>query len=271
MIRFLILAGYFELVMYLNVTGKLNQYINIHYSYLAYISMVLSFILAVVQLILWARKVRTHSHLTGKWAKLTSPLILVFPVLVGLLVPTVTLDSTTVSAKGYYFPLASGSNAQTAAEDNVSIQYLKPDTSSYFTASAYEKEMAKELKKYQGSGELTITTENYMELMELIYVYPDQFMGRSIRFTGFVYNEPNHSGYQYLFRFGIIHCIADSGVYGLLTTGWPQNYANNSWLTVTGKISLEYNQELKQNLPVLQISDATEVQEPKNPYVYRVF
>ena len=50
MLRFLILSGYFELVMYLQVSGKLNQYINIHYSYLAYISMVLSFILAVVQL-----------------------------------------------------------------------------------------------------------------------------------------------------------------------------------------------------------------------------
>ena len=40
MLRFLILSGYFELVMYLQVSGKLNQYINIHYSYLAYISMV---------------------------------------------------------------------------------------------------------------------------------------------------------------------------------------------------------------------------------------
>ena len=39
MIRFLILAGYFELTMYLQLSGKLNQYINLHYSYLAYISM----------------------------------------------------------------------------------------------------------------------------------------------------------------------------------------------------------------------------------------
>jgi len=50
MIRFLILAGYFELTMYLQLSGKLNQYINLHYSYLAYISMFLSFVLALVQL-----------------------------------------------------------------------------------------------------------------------------------------------------------------------------------------------------------------------------
>ncbi|COS13545.1 transposase [Streptococcus pneumoniae] len=42
MIRFLVLAGYFELTIYLHLSGKLNQYINMHYSYLAYISMVAS-------------------------------------------------------------------------------------------------------------------------------------------------------------------------------------------------------------------------------------
>ena len=56
MIRFLILVGYFEITMYLQLTGKLNQYINLHYSYLAYLSMILSFVLAVVQLIIWMKK-----------------------------------------------------------------------------------------------------------------------------------------------------------------------------------------------------------------------
>ena len=60
MLRFLILSGYFELVMYLQVSGKLNQYINIHYSYLAYISMLRSFILAVVQLIVWMKQMKVH-------------------------------------------------------------------------------------------------------------------------------------------------------------------------------------------------------------------
>ncbi len=30
MLRFLILSGYFELMMYLQVSGKLDQYINVH-------------------------------------------------------------------------------------------------------------------------------------------------------------------------------------------------------------------------------------------------
>ena len=63
MFRFLVLAGYFELSMYLQITGKLNQYINTHYAYLAYISMVLSFILAVVQLTIWMKKIKLHLSL----------------------------------------------------------------------------------------------------------------------------------------------------------------------------------------------------------------
>lgn len=271
MIRFLILAAYFELTMYLQLSGKLNQYINTKYSYLAYISMVLSFLLALVQLYTWMKNIKVHSHLTGKLAKVTSPFILVFPVLVGLLVPTVSLDSTTVSAKGYHFPLAAGASKSGVSDDGTAVQYLKPDTSLYFTKSAYQREMKKELKKYKGNQALTITTENYMEVMELIYLFPEEFTDRDIQYTGFVYNEPGRDKYQFLFRFGIIHCIADSGVYGLLTTGNSTKYSDNTWLTVKGRIQMEYDNNLNQTLPVLHIQEMKESKQPSNPYVYRVF
>lgn len=257
--------------MYLYLSGKLNQYINTHYTYLAFISMGLSLILAIVQLIIWVKNLKMHNHLSGKIAALTSPMILVFPILVALLVPTVTLDAKTVSAKGYTFPLSAGSDPETAQQEGTDIQYLRPDTSLYFTASGYQKEMAKSLEKYKGSNLLTITTENYMEVMELIYLYPEDFLGRDIRFTGFVYNEPEHEGAQFLFRFGIIHCIADSGVFGLLTKGGQVSYPDNSWVTVTGQLTLEYHQELGQTLPTLHIKEEKQVNQPENPYVYRVF
>ncbi|MBS4991263.1 MAG: TIGR03943 family protein, partial [Streptococcus thermophilus] len=246
MLRFLILSGYFELVMYLQVSGKLNQYINIHYSYLAYISMALSFILALVQLIVWMKKIKVHSHLSGRVAKGASIVLLAFPVLTGLLVPTVTLDANTVSAKGYHFPLAAGSDPNQANQEGTTTQYLRPDTSSYFTSSAYEKEMTKELAKYKGRETIQITTENYMEVMELIYLYPNDFVGKKVTYTGFVYNDPQTKGYQFIFRFGIIHCIADSGVYGLATTGSDQTFKDNTWVTVTGTITVNYYQNLKQ-------------------------
>ena len=49
MMRFFILLGYFALTLYLQLSGKLSHYINLHYSYLVYISMLLSLLLALVQ------------------------------------------------------------------------------------------------------------------------------------------------------------------------------------------------------------------------------
>ncbi|KXT76886.1 TIGR03943 family putative permease subunit [Streptococcus sp. DD12] len=268
--RFLILAGYFELTMYLQLTGKLNQYINSHYTYLAYLSMFFAFLLALVQLTIWMKQLHWHSHLSSWQARLSSMVLLALPVFIGLLVPTVTLDATTVSAKGYHFPLAAGSTGGTS-QDGTTVQYLKPDTSSYFTKSAYSTEMAKELAKYQKAQSITITSDNYMEIMELIYQFPQEFIGKTVTYTGFIYNDPKVKNYQFAFRFGIIHCIADSGVYGLATTGNTTHYADNTWVTMTGTITQEYHQSLKENIPVLHITDCKTVSQPKNPYVYRVF
>lgn len=217
------------------------------------------------------KNIKVHSHLHGKLAKVTSPMILIIPVFIGLLVPTVSLDSTTVSAKGYHFPLAAGTSTTGLSDDGARVQYLKPDTSLYFTKSAYQREMHKELQAFKGNQPVKITTQNYMQIMELIYLYPDDFANRDIEYTGFVYREPGHDDSQFLFRFGIIHCIADSGVYGLLTKGGKANYPNNTWLTVKGKIHTEYHKALDQNLPVLEIESVHQTQKPDNPYVYRVF
>ena len=194
-----------------------------HYSYLAYISMVLSFILAIVQLYIWMKQVKTHSHLNSRLAKVTSVALLAIPIVVGLTFPTVSLDSQTVSAKGYHFPLSEGTDQAIQTSEGTTSQYLKPDTSSYFSKSAYEKEMRTAADKYLSQDSIQITNENYMEVMEAIYDYPDEFEGKTVQFTGFVYNDPSHANSQFLFRFGIIHCIADSGVYGLLTKEVPVN------------------------------------------------
>lgn len=271
MLRFLILMGYFEVTMYLHLSGKLNQYINLHYSYLAYLSMILSFILAVVQLIIWAKQLTPHSHLTTRSAKITSLGLLTLPLFVALFFPTVSLDASTVSAKGYNFPLAAENDSGTQEQEGTSTQYLRPDTSSFFTKNAYNKELQKSLDRYGHLDQIEVTSENYMEVMEVIYAYPDRFVGKSIRLTGFVYQDPENPKNLFLFRFGIIHCIADSGVFGLLTSGAGQNLTNNTWATAHGRIQLTYHQGLKQSLPTLELDSIQVVEQPQNPYVYRVF
>lgn len=271
MLRFLILVGYFEMTMYLYVTGKLDQYINLHYSYLAFLSMILSFVLAIVQLIVWMKEMKVHSHLQTRTAQLSSFALLLIPLGVAWLFPTVSLNATTVAAKGYHFPLAEGVNGQTQEQEGTTVQYLKPDTSTYFTKKAYQEEMRKVAKQYLDKDVININHDNYMEVMEVIYDYPDEFVGKTVEMTGFVYNDPDNPKQQFLFRFGIIHCIADSGVYGLLTSGQTEHFPNDTWVKARGVIKITYHTSLGQSLPSLELTDLSQIKKPENPYVYRVF
>lgn len=280
MLRFLILSGYFELMMYLQVSGKLDQYINVHYRYLAILSMILSALLALVQLYLWVKNGKaeeeTHKHdhdhdhgLSKPYQRGIAYVLLALPVIVGTLFPTVSLDTTIVEAKGFNFPVSK----ESVGDPEMQTQYLKPDTSIYFNKSDYLDQMSELKEKYGDKQTIEITDENYLEVMELIYNYPSEFIGKKISYEGFVYQTPNDSNADvFLFRFGIIHCVADSGVFGLLTH-MPEGVTvkNDEWYKIEGTIQSDYYQPFKREIPSVVVTNAEKVSAPKNQYVYRSF
>lgn len=280
MLRFLILSGYFELMMYLQVSGKLDQYINVHYRYLAILSMILSALLALVQLYLWVKNGKaeeeTHEHdhdhdhgLSKPYQRGIAYVLLSLPVIVGTLFPTVSLDTTIVEAKGFNFPVSK----ESVGDPEMQTQYLKPDTSIYFNKSDYLDQMNELKEKYGDKQTIEITDENYLEVMELIYNYPSEFIGKKISYEGFVYQTPNDSNADvFLFRFGIIHCVADSGVFGLLTH-MPEGVTvkNDEWYKIEGTIQSDYYQPFKREIPSVVVTNAEKVSAPKNQYVYRSF
>ncbi|EGP4955893.1 TIGR03943 family protein [Enterococcus faecium] len=280
MLRFLILSGYFELMMYLQVSGKLDQYINVHYRYLAILSMILSALLSLVQLYLWVKNGKaeeeTHKHdhdhdhgLSQPYQRGIAYVLLALPVIVGTLFPTVSLDTTIVEAKGFNFPVSK----ESVGDPEMQTQYLKPDTSIYFNKSDYLDQMNELKEKYGDKQTIEITDENYLEVMELIYNYPSEFIGKKISYEGFVYQTPNDSNADvFLFRFGIIHCVADSGVFGLLTH-MPEGVTvkNDEWYKIEGTIQSDYYQPFKREIPSVVVTNAEKVAAPKNQYVYRSF
>ncbi|WP_231450501.1 TIGR03943 family putative permease subunit, partial [Enterococcus hirae] len=276
-----------ELMMYLQVSGKLDQYINVHYRYLAILSMILSALLALVQLYIWIKSdsvkgkkqvdEEVHHHhdhdhdhgLTKPSQRVIAYVLLALPVIVGTLFPTVSLDTTIVEAKGFNFPISK----ESVGDPEMQTQYLKPDTSIYFNKSDYLDQMKKLKEKYDDKQLIKITDENYLEVMELIYNYPSEFIGKKISYEGFVYKTPDgEKEDNFLFRFGIIHCVADSGVFGLLTH-MPEgtNVKNDEWYKVEGTIQSDYYEPFKRDIPVVEVNTLTKIEAPKNQYVYRSF
>lgn len=282
MLRFLILSGYFELMMYLQVTGKLDQFINVHYRYLAILSMVLAFFLAMVQLVTWVKsdgQEVSHSHhhhgiqhdhgLQKRYQRVIAYCLLALPIIVGTFFPTVSLDTTIVEAKGFQFPISK----ESTGDPEMTTQYLQPNTSIYFDKAEYQKQMDKLMKKYGKEGTLQITDENYLEVMELIYNYPSEFIGRKISYDGFIFHaKTDQAKDDFVFRFGIIHCVADSGVFGL-RAHMPEDFTthNDQWVHIDGVIESQFYKPFKRDLPIVKVGNAVEISAPKNQYVYRSF
>ncbi|WP_239256968.1 TIGR03943 family putative permease subunit [Listeria ilorinensis] len=279
MLRAFILFGFGFYLMYLHISGNISQYINMKYSYLSLSAMVAAFFLAIIQLIMVFRdedQAAHHEHMghvhEGEntwWKKILVYSLLIYPLIAGFLFPVATLDSTIVSAKGFHFPK---NNA--AGDDPYAMnQFLRPDTSGYFGASDYQKMMEKERKSLDKENPIIVTDDNYLLTMEIIYNYPGDFIGKQIQFTGFVYNDTvTDVNNVFLFRFGIIHCVADSGVYGMLTN-MPEGakFDNDTWLKVTGTIEQEYYAPFKMNIPAVKVDHYEKISKPKDVYVYRTY
>ncbi|EMG29192.1 hypothetical protein X560_1895 [Listeria fleischmannii 1991] len=279
MLRAFILLGFGFYMMFLHISGDISKYINMKYSYLSFSAMIASFLLAIIQLIMVFRDEdeTSHEHAghihSGEntiWKKFFVYTLLAYPLVVGFLFPVATLDSTIVSAKGFHFP----KNNAAGDDPYAANQFLRPDTSGYFGKTDYEKMMEKEKALIIHQNPIVVTDENYLMTMEILYNYPGEFTGKKIKFTGFVYNDPvTKSGNLFLFRFGIIHCVADSGVFGMLVKmpEGTEKLANDTWISVSGEITQDYYAPFKMNIPSLEVEKYMKIDKPKEVYVYRKY
>ncbi|MFC7394958.1 TIGR03943 family putative permease subunit [Scopulibacillus cellulosilyticus] len=306
MIRLIILFGFFFLFMHLHVTGDISKYINMKYSYLSFTMIFIFAFLTLYQLFKWVSEGNkkeknanshhhehshdhdhdhhhdhdrahhhdhdhAHGHSHGEKTILQKVLVyglLLIPIVTGLFLPVATLNSNIVKAKGFHFSQVDDGNKEEIH------QVLRPDTSMWYNKDYYKNMEQSDLKKYGSSKKLVLNDGNYLRALEVVYNFPGEFVNKQLSMNGFVYHDTddhNSSKKQFfLFRFGIIHCIADAGTYGMMVE-FPKNvnYKDDQWLQVEGKISTTYYQPFQQTIPVLKVTKWQQINQPKDPYVYR--
>jgi putative membrane protein len=289
MIRSLILIGFTYLIFKLHLTGDISKYINMKYSYLSAAAGYGLLVLTIVQIFMLnkteAKDKHNHDHhhdhcddcdcghhhsKEDKWyKKLIVYPIFFFPIVSGLFFPIATLDSNIVKAKGFHFPIYDTKDPYFQQE------FLRPDSSIYYSADDYNKIMQNEKKKYITHSDLNITDKDFMNAMETIYNFPGEFEGREISFKGFVFNDPQSTvdkSQILVLRFGVIHCIADAGVFGMLVDMPPGvKLKNDTWINVKGTVSTIYYQPFKTNIPYLKVDSWSKTTAPAEQYVYRQF
>jgi putative membrane protein len=211
-----------------------------------------------------------HNHYPKKsrLKKIITYVIFLFPFVTGVFFPVATLDSTIVKAKGFHFPMMDDDHNTYSQH-----QVLRPDISSFVGEDGYDKMMKKELGQFQPKQQIVLNDADFLKGLEIIYNYLGNFSGKTITMKGFAYNGDDINKNQvFLLRFGIIHCIADSGVYGMMLN-FPSDvhFSNDQWIEVSGTLSSIYYQPFKTTIPYIKVTKWQQVSEPKDPYVYRPY
>jgi putative membrane protein len=115
---------------------------------------------------------------------------------------------------------------------------------------------------------ITVQPEIFMEILSTIDMFKDNFYGKQIELSGFVYREDDLKANQLVVgRFAVSCCSADASPYGVLTE-FPNanNFAKDTWVKITGTI--EKGNYHDNEIFKVHATKIEKIQAPKSSYIY---
>jgi putative membrane protein len=303
-IRGIILFGFALLILGLIISDNMKYYIAPKMMPFIYFSIVVFFLLGIIQIFRSTRKGQTeeeidcdcgldHQVAGPGWVKIIIYSVFILPLLMGFMIPDQALNSTIAANRGIIY--GSGMNLAKPV-DGQSVtpradQFLN-DPDGYFASletneddeeiehfiiedfygedwfSEYYEELMTDLLN---EPVIEVTDQNYLDVMTLLDLHLEKFIGKELEITGFVFREQDFEENRLVVaRFSMTCCTADAGVYGtLIETEEAYLFENDMWIKVRGTIhKTEYH---GYQLPIVHLREVTVVAEPDSPYVYPSF
>lgn len=114
---------------------------------------------------------------------------------------------------------------------------------------------------------IQINSSNYTNVLKAVHDNIDEYVGKNINFTGYVYRAYDFEDTQFvLARDMIINSDYQSLIVGFLCSNSnASNYKDGSWVNVTGQIIKGYYHG---DIPVIEIKEIEETSAPTDEYVY---
>lgn len=112
-----------------------------------------------------------------------------------------------------------------------------------------------------------ITADNYTNILKTVHDNLDEYIGQKITFTGYVYRVYDFTDSQFvLARNMVISSDNQTVVVGFLCScNNAKEFADNTWVNVTGKIT---KGDYHGDIPVIEITDIKKCDKPADEYVY---
>lgn len=305
-IRGIILFGFALVILGLIITDNMKYYIAPKMMPFIYFSLVMFFVLGIIQIFRSTQKGQNEDEIDcdcgldhqvsgPAWIKVIIYGIFIFPLLMGFVIPDQALNSSVAANRGVIY--GSGKNLTKQIEEQSTTpradQFLNDPKGYIASLEATESENNEEIEHYQiedyydeawfneyyeelmadllNESVIQVTEKNYLDIMTLLDLHLEKFVGKELEITGFVFREQDFPENRLVVaRFSMTCCTADAGVYGTLIEAEDAHlYEDDMWIKVRGTIhETEYNGF---QLPVIHLREVTVVAEPASPYVYPSF
>lgn len=301
-IRGIILIGFSLLMLSFIITGTITYYIAPTMLPFVYFATAVFLILGVLQIVRSTAKGQEeellcdcgtdHSVQGSLIVKLLIYGIFVTPIVLGFVLPDKLLDSSVAANRGiqYGSGLNESTQASPATTDTSRAQAFLDDPDAYYaelengsntettvsseefyTEEGYNQYYEELIDTLLAEEQITVTEENYLDVMTVLDLHLDRFIGKSIMISGFVYREQDLAENKFVVaRFGMTCCVADASVYGtMVQTEEASQLENDTWIEVQGIVTETTYNDMR--IPLIDLREFEQIEQPDTPYVYPRF
>ncbi|UJF35829.1 TIGR03943 family putative permease subunit [Paenibacillus hexagrammi] len=243
-----------------------------------------------------------HSDTNSRLKSTVTYSLFILPLLLGFLLPNNAMSSAVADQKGMNLSASSAapaitkqlsSSASNTKSDLVNQTQSSPlpakvqthsssSTSSasltdeqikkLFTApDAYTEDFAKMGIILYKRDRIVVKPDIYMEILSTVDLFKENFYGKEMELTGFVYREDGLKDDQFIVgRFAVSCCSADALPYGVLVDFPTANhFTKDAWVKVIGTIEPASYQD--NDIFKIHASQIESIPDPGTPYVYPNF
>lgn len=275
--RSVLLASFSFLIVRLVQVGSLHYYIAPRTELYVKLAALVLFLLAVCLAYISLRGLNTHTNCgcNHKPSPSISKSILMYslfvlPLGLGFFTPDTLLASNITSMKGINLSTNNYMKTNMPAEEIIDEHAPAEPSSlhSLFPYDEYTELHAKLGMKLYTQDVISIQDIGFMEVLTTLDIYRENFIGKTVEISGFVYREDDMEPHQFVVsRLAMQCCSADTEPYGILATySNGKELAKDSWIRATGVLGLtSYNDIEIMELTINRIETITQ---PETPYVY---
>lgn len=243
------------------------------------------YVLAMHQLYLAVRDIRAknkmamttcscsaHSHDQWKPGVITMYAVLIIPLVLAFSFPNAVLGSHMAAKKGLNFTpsgILVNNNYGDASPNLIPNDKLQLDTGQTFPFNEYTKPYAKRAVDMYKEPLIVINDDFYIESLTSLDLYQDQFVGKKVQISGYVYRLDTMSKNQFaLGRFSMRCCVADSVPLAILVeSDSPEQWKNDMYAVALGTIE---KRQLDGKDVLVIVAKTVDTQDaPSSPYVYQ--